>query len=93
MVSDKQVETLLDGICTQLEPLVKLAKKPRAKRITCCMEDIHDGNQGACIACGSMADGCEPDAREYECECCGEKKVYGLEELMIMGLLDIEDEE
>jgi len=41
-------------------------------------------NPGFCIACGEEADGCEPDAREYECESCGERKVYGAEELAMM---------
>ena len=40
-------------------------------------------NPGFCIACGEEADGCEPDARGYECEACGENKVYGAEELLI----------
>ena len=42
-------------------------------------------NPGFCLACGEEADGCEPDARRYECEACGEKRVYGAEELAIMG--------
>ena len=41
-------------------------------------------NLGICIACGAEADGCEPDAREYVCEDCGEEKVYGAEELLFM---------
>ena len=44
-----------------------------------------DGNQGMCIACGQDAYGVEPDAREYECESCAQLKVYGLEELVLMG--------
>lgn len=40
-------------------------------------------NPGICIACGEDADGCEPDARRYECECCGERQVYGAEELLM----------
>lgn len=40
---------------------------------------------GFCIACGNEQHGCEPDAREYECEACGERKVFGAEELIIMG--------
>ena len=39
---------------------------------------------GFCVECGKSASGCEPDAREYECESCGEKAVYGAEELLIM---------
>lgn len=40
-------------------------------------------NPGFCLACGNEQDGCEPDAREYECEACGEHEVYGAEELMM----------
>jgi hypothetical protein len=43
-----------------------------------------DDNLGFCIACGDEAYGVEPDARNYECESCGKKKVYGAEELLIM---------
>ena len=38
---------------------------------------------GFCIACGADAEGFEPDARRYECECCGALAVYGAEELLI----------
>lgn len=40
-------------------------------------------NPGFCTACGEEANGCEPDARGYECEFCGERKVYGASELLI----------
>jgi hypothetical protein len=39
-------------------------------------------NPGFCIVCGNEAGGCEPDAREYECEACGECAVYGADELL-----------
>lgn len=39
---------------------------------------------GFCLACGAEAYGVEPDARKYECEECGERKVYGAEELLTM---------
>ncbi len=42
--------------------------------------------QGFCLACGNSQEGCEPDARKYKCESCGQPKVYGLEELVMMGL-------
>lgn len=38
---------------------------------------------GFCIACGEEAHGVEPDMRRGECESCGEKKVFGAEELAI----------
>ena len=42
-----------------------------------------DEYMGFCVACGEEAYGVEPDARRYECESCGEKKVFGAEELLI----------
>lgn len=39
---------------------------------------------GFCLACGAEAYGVEPDARKYACESCGERKVYGAEELLMM---------
>lgn len=43
-----------------------------------------DDNQGICGACGADAEGVEPDARKYECEVCGEKRVYGAQEWLLM---------
>lgn len=40
-------------------------------------------NPGFCIACGAEADGCEPDARGYECEECGARQVYGADEILM----------
>ena len=39
---------------------------------------------GFCLACGNEQGGCEPDARRYRCEACGEHAVYGAEELLLM---------
>lgn len=57
-----------------------------------CTEDEYrsrtfEDNPGFCLACGQEADGVEPDARRYECESCGARKVFGLEELLMMGLV------
>lgn len=40
-------------------------------------------NDGICCACGNIQGGCEPDARAYPCESCGEKAVYGAPELLL----------
>lgn len=40
-------------------------------------------NPGFCVACGTEAEGCEPDARHYPCEHCGQSAVYGAEELLL----------
>jgi hypothetical protein len=39
---------------------------------------------GFCLACGEEAEGVQPDARRHKCEACGEKAVYGAEELLLM---------
>lgn len=44
-------------------------------------------NPGFCVSCGTRHEGCEPDARGYECENCGEFKVFGAEEILLMGLV------
>jgi hypothetical protein len=41
-------------------------------------------NPGFCVACGADAMGVEPDARNYECESCGERQVFGAEELLLL---------
>jgi hypothetical protein len=41
-------------------------------------------NPGICIACGQDADGCEPDARKYQCESCVERAIYGAQDLAMM---------
>jgi hypothetical protein len=48
---------------------------------------------GFCLACGLEACGVEPDARKYRCEACGARKVYGLEELALMGLILIDGDQ
>ena len=61
---------------------MKLHKSITLKRIMrACNED---SNSGFCLECGHKQGGCEPDAREYECEKCGAHKVYGAEEILIM---------
>jgi hypothetical protein len=45
-----------------------------------------DNDAGFCIACGELAEGIEPDAHRYTCECCGAREVYGAEQLIMLGL-------
>lgn len=44
-------------------------------------------NPGICIACGVETEGVEPDARRYECESCGERTVYGVQELLLAVII------
>ena len=50
-----------------------------------------DGDWGFCLGCGNHQTGCEPDARRYKCDDCGAAKVYGAEELALMGLFHYTD--
>ena len=51
-----------------------------------------DDHLGFCLACGEESHGVEPDARRYKCESCGEHKVFGAEEILVMGALDDSEE-
>lgn len=48
-------------------------------------EELCDEDGGFCTYCECVTYGVEPDAREYVCDNCGAAKVYGIEELLIMG--------
>lgn len=63
---------------TQYKPVVSIAVLNKI---------IEEGNKGFCLACGKTVTGVEPDARRYTCESCKAEKVYGFEELLVMGLL------
>lgn len=64
---------------------MKLHSSITSDRIVKAVERAHSSldNPGFCIFCGEEADGCEPDARAYDCENCGRNGVYGAEELML----------
>ena len=57
--------------------------------------EFDDEYIGFCLGCGAERGQCEPDARKYECEECGERRVYGTSELLLMGRIEIggEDDE
>jgi hypothetical protein len=49
-----------------------------------------DSYEGFCIDCKEVTNsGVEPDARRYECEACGKRTVYGMEEALLMGAISI----
>ena len=39
-------------------------------------------NPGFCLVCGDEDFECEPDARNYTCDNCGAKQVFGADELI-----------
>lgn len=47
---------------------------------------------GYCISCGAEHYQIEPDARNYLCEECEERQVFGIEELLMGGQLEIVEE-
>lgn len=48
-----------------------------------------DSLLGVCVECRANRGDCEPDAAEYPCEECGGDSVYGVPELLMMGLVEI----
>ena len=48
---------------------------------------LSESNEGFCLACGKAQSCVEPDARRYTCESCNAPKVYGAEQLVLMGLI------
>jgi hypothetical protein len=48
---------------------------------------VHESSTGFCLACGESADGIEPDGERLDCENCGAPKVYGLEQLLLLGFI------
>lgn len=62
------------------------AKKVTLRRVEAAVKRSMAGldNPGFCIKCGAEADGCEPDMRNGKCAVCGEFKVFGAEELLMM---------
>lgn len=65
----------------------------KAKRVRATEAEVSEGTNGGCLFCGEVTLGdVEPDARCYECKNCGKKGVYGLEELLVMGMLDLADD-
>jgi hypothetical protein len=61
---------------------VYIHKSITTERLTEMIE--RDDCEGICTACGEDAYGVEPDARNYACECCGARKVFGAEELLFI---------
>ena len=59
-------------------------------RILVSASDVSDGTMGVCLDCGEEAYGVEPDACGYVCESCGAARVFGMEEAVIMGAVDID---
>jgi hypothetical protein len=53
--------------------------------------DHVDNDDGYCTTCADWTalGGCEPDARNYRCDECDKKTVFGAQEALLMGLIEI----
>jgi hypothetical protein len=52
--------------------------------------ELEDNCFGLCFNCGMDHYNCEPDAKRYYCDNCGEGKVYGLVALLEVGKITFE---
>ena len=48
----------------------------------------NDDNEGFCLACGALQGGVEPDATNYTCDRCGGYRVFGAQQILLMGQYD-----
>lgn len=55
--------------------------KPTFEELAAVSEDLG----GFCKACGAPAFNVEPDARNCDCDECGQSRVFGAEELIMQG--------
>ena len=65
--------------------MAQRAKKQRTFPLNVLIAGSKD-YMGYCLDCGAEREECEPDARHYECDSCGENNVFGAEELIMMCL-------
>ncbi len=52
------------------------------------LQQADDLSEGFCLACRSPRGCCEPDARAYPCDECGELAVYGPQWIAIADLFE-----
>ena len=60
-------------------------------KLTFTMEEFQEAEEmqsGFCLDCGWMQESCEPDARNYHCDECGADRVFGAQEVLLMGLVE-----
>ena len=65
----------------KISPRNKNAKLPDVDAIIAAVEA--DDNLGFCILCGAECFNIEPDGCNLPCESCGEKGVFGAEQLLL----------
>ena len=53
------------------------------------LRELEMDHGGMCFKCGELAEGVELDAAGYKCYSCREMKVYGLENAMLLGRIQL----
>jgi hypothetical protein len=75
----------LDGVQDMKTRTIRLSEAEYAELSADC--------GGVCLACGEIQwGGCEPDARNYPCESCGQNRVFGVEEALMMGRVEFTED-
>jgi hypothetical protein len=46
-------------------------------------------SEGLCLACGATTAPVEGDARRYPCSACRRTQLFGIEELLVMGVVQV----
>jgi len=46
-----------------------------------------NSSPGFCLQCACEAYNIDPDAERYPCEECGQRSVYGAEQILLLGLV------
>lgn len=67
-------------------------KKTKKSIIKLTLEEVQDLQNdycGICRNCQEIADCVEPDASNYFCDSCEKKEVFGIDNLLLMGDIDI----
>lgn len=55
--------------------------------------EFQNDHAGVCVKCNAVNFEVEPDACGYECEDCGKFAVYGIEQLMVCGKIDLTEDD
>jgi len=78
----------------QVIPVLSAKRQPtvRFKMSEKAFQALDNDYCGLCVGCGETAYECEPDARGYQCEGCQAKRVYGIQELLLMSFIELIDE-
>lgn len=93
LIDPKENENLIK----YLKENPKEKEKFEPKKITITTTEYHDlvsNHCGFCIKCGEINEHFhEPDAQNYRCESCEAEESFGVSQALIMGLIEIKDEE